>query len=197
MRGEGLLLAGSLLALALSQDASAQSQTEDHTYDALGRLVITDTSGANDGDARSYCYDDAGNRTKLRASQDSSAESCAAPTPDQLPPEPPQPPPPPPPPSGNTPPAASNDSVSGDCMDTATVNLTVNDFDADDDPTRPVLVSIVKTSGSGGASKVSASSVSVSFALNGGGGVFSYVIEDSDGATDTGTLHVTTNQCLD
>lgn len=80
-------------------------------------------------------------------------------------------------------------------METATVNLTANDFDAEDEPVKPVLLSIVKTSGRGSASKVSASSVSVSFALSGGSGVFTYTIEDSGGATDTGTLYVTTNEC--
>lgn len=195
MRGHKLLFAGSCLALATSQVAFGQAQTEDHAYDALGRLVITDTSGNNDGQARSYCYDKAGNRTDLRASTDSSAASCASTSPTPLPSPTPTPTPTPPPPPGNTPPAADNDFVSGDCMETATVNLTANDFDAEDEPVKPVLLSIVKTSGRGSASKVSASSVSVSFALSGGSGVFTYTIEDSGGATDTGTLYVTTNEC--
>lgn len=48
-----------------------------YTYDALGRLIKTDTTGgANGGEADSFCYDAAGNRTTYKSNAEGSLASC-------------------------------------------------------------------------------------------------------------------------
>lgn len=196
LTGLAVLAGGSLLALPAA--LSAQSRTETHTYDALGRLVVTRTNGGPaQADTRSLCYDEEGNRQKLAMVNDGTVAACAPP-PVQTPPPVTGTPTPTPPPSGNTPPVAVNDAVSGKCFHTATINLTANDSDAQDSPAKPVLVSVDGGSGGfAGAYQVSNSSVSVDFGPAGDWTQFTYTVRDSAGATATGTLTVTTSGSCD
>src|SRR3954465_10388512 len=100
-----LFLATSSCALAT---AALASETTTYTYDALGRLVATTSSGTvNNGLATSIAYDPAGNRSNYTVS------GAAGGGPPPPPPSPPPPPPPPPPPSG---PISNPDSASvGKC----------------------------------------------------------------------------------
>ena len=186
------------LILALPASLSAQSQTETHSYDELGRLIVTTTSGGlNNGDTRSYCFDEEGNRQELKFTSNGTTANCVAPTP-QTPPPPnsgssaPTPTPTP----TNTPPVAVNNSVSGLCWNVTTVNLTANDSDAEDAPAKPVLVSI--SNGAGGqasATIASSSSVYVDFGPLWDITTFTYTVQDSDGAQDSATLSVATSSC--
>jgi hypothetical protein len=177
--------AGVALAMVLAAPASSQTQT--FTYDALGRLITAATSGGqNNGDRRSYCFDAAGNRLHVKASSDGSQASCVDPGNTSGGPPPPPPPPPPP----NTPPTTQDDLASGRCNTTKVVNLVANDTDAESN--YPLsLISITRTSGnSATAYKSSSDSVTVKFAPTDGDAFFTYVVQDSLGATATGTLQV-------
>lgn len=195
MKIQNFLSACSLIAFAFATQAVAQStQTEDHEYDSLGRLIVTDVSGLNNGDTRGYCYDELGNRLKLRASIDGSEPTCSSPNPPTPPPPPSPPPPPPAPPSGNVPPVADADNISGECGTSIILNITADDFDAEDDPTKPTLVSLAPwLSGPASATIVSASSVSVTFGSAEGFTHYQYIVEDSQGASDQATLAITTS----
>ena len=197
MRRFAILLAATAAGVIFIPKASSQTQTEYHEYDELGRIEATRTTGLNAGDARSYCYDRLGNRKALRASNDNSSANCAAPTPMPTPAPEPTPTPTPPPTSSNNPPTANADNLPLDCFDSLTVNLTANDFDAEDYPAKPSLVSITRTAGPASASKISGSSSSVIVSAGGVNGTasFSYTITDSAGATDTGALTVYITGC--
>lgn len=68
LRSAALVLGAGFLVLGHAASLSAQTQIKKHTYDALGRLIITETSGGSgDGETRSICYDKAGNRTAYTA----------------------------------------------------------------------------------------------------------------------------------
>ena len=195
LRGSGLMALS--MGLLWSLPVQAQSRSETHTYDELGRLIVTRTNnGPSNADTRSLCYDEEGNRKRLELNANGSVAACAPPPVQTPPPLGGTPPPPPPPSSSNTPPVASNDSVSGYCFLTASVNLTANDSDVEDSPTKPVLVSIDGGSGGfAGAYKISNSSVSVDFGPAGDVTTFNYTIRDSVGATATGRLTVYTSSC--
>lgn len=173
--------------------AAVSQEVETHTYDELGRLISTQTSGPNssfnDDEARSYCYDALGNRTDLKASTDNSVLACPAPSPAATPPVTPSPTPTPPAPPTNSPPYAVDDAVWGNCGASTSISVTANDSDAEDSPIKPQLVSITKLSGFATASVVSGN-VSLNYGGYSGFSVFSYTIEDSDGATGAGTLEV-------
>lgn len=179
--------------------AAQQQSVETYTYDALGRLVRVEVSGGqNNGDKHSICYDKAGNRTAYKASADGSLATCAvgSPTPTPTPAPTPTPTPTPTPAPSNSPPNAVNDLVSGNCNGWTLVNLTVNDTDPE--PNYPLsLVSL--SAGSGGdsnASIASSSSVEVFFGPTAWAvTTFTYTVQDSLGATDTGSLSVSTGSC--
>ena len=182
--------------MTLSTQAVAQStQVEDHRYDSLGRLIVTEVSGLNDGDTRSYCYDQLGNRLTLRASVDGSEPACAAGSSPTPPADPPPPPPPPPPSSSNVPPVADDDFISGQCDTSTPFNLTADDFDAEDDPIKPALISLtLKFAGPASAviTNASTSSVSIEFGAEVGATTYDYTVADSAGATDTAQLTIST-----
>lgn len=172
--------------LAVGTTSSAQQSTKTYTYDALGRLVSSVTSGGqNDGQAYSSCFDDGHNRTAYEAVNDGSIAACVdigtvGGTPD----------PDPDPGPTNSPPVTANDSAIAYCNTPKTINLTANDSDPEGNtPLR--VTSLTKTSGAPILSYiVSASSVSVT-AATGGARVFSYTVEDSLGASAQGHLTVT------
>lgn len=64
------------------------TETITYSYDALGRLVASQSSGdVNNNQARSLCYDSAGNRTQFRSSSTGSLTGCVpTPTPTPAPP---------------------------------------------------------------------------------------------------------------
>ncbi|MEO0419754.1 MAG: RHS repeat domain-containing protein [Pseudomonadota bacterium] len=170
------LASASLAAFCFTGVTYAQSSTETYTYDALGRLVkVVTTDGQNHADTRSYCYDDADNRTQVLANTSNGSTICGS--------APPPPPPPPPPP--NDPPDAEDDIATAACSANQFVNLTNND-----DGSPPLtLVSIVKISGSGSATIANASTVSVIFpSTNFGTGDYTYTVEGPSGATDTASF---------
>lgn len=187
-------------ALALQPSPAEAQQTQSQSFDALGRLVtVVTTGGANDQDARSLCYDEVGNRDKFRASIDASTANCPPPPPPPPTPPPPTPPTPPPPPSppGNLPPVAEANSVDGNCNGWTIVNLTANDTDPEGN--YPLtFVSLNHASGSDStALKVSNSSAEINFGSFVGITEFSYLVQDSLGASSTGILWVSVASCGD
>jgi len=77
---DSLFVSASILALGLSSVAHA-TETVTYTYDALGRLVVGSSTGTvNNGQARSYCYDAAGNRTQIRIDAAGNTAPCATST---------------------------------------------------------------------------------------------------------------------
>lgn len=164
-------------ALAFSLEASA-SEIQEYTYDALGRLVAVEYSGSvNSGQAHSICYDPAGNRTVYKSSSTGGLAGCATSTPT------------PTPTPTNTPPAANTDSTSMAICSFKTVNVVGNDTDADGD----VPLEVVDVSGGlPGVSASASGTTSVRLESFSQTGTFAvtYTIEDTRGATDTGTLNV-------
>src|SRR3954470_18540503 len=200
--GARYLLATSAVAFAAAAQAS---ETTTYSYDALGRLVSAASSGTvNNGLATTIAYDPAGNRScygVTGAGAGSGGSDCSAPPPPPPPapppPSPPPPPPPPPPPSGNQPPVANSDVAPSipKCGGTS-VNVTANDTDPEGN--YPLTV----TSASGGAAIVvtviSPSTLWIDSVGASGLKSFSYTVQDSLGASSTGsgTITVTTvNQC--
>jgi hypothetical protein len=181
-------LASSTCALATGALAS---ETTTYTYDALGRLISSASSGTvNNGLATTIAYDPAGNRAcygVTGAATGSGGGNCSAP-----------PPPPPPPPPGNQPPVANPDTAPSipKCGSTS-VNVTANDTDPEGN--YPLTVTGV----SGGASLtltiLSASTIGIESLGASGLKTFSYTVSDSLGATSTGTVSITVttaNQCF-
>lgn len=88
MRMSRFVAGTATLAIATASHSSPATSTETITYtcDALGRLVAAQSSGSvNSGQARSLCYNAAGNRTQYRSSNAGALVSCSggasAPTP--------------------------------------------------------------------------------------------------------------------
>lgn len=192
----GLVLVAATLVPDRTSISFAQ-QVETNQYDALGRLIVTQTAGGqNNGEARSICYDVVGNRQKFRASTDASIATCVPPPPAPTPSPSPTPTPTPTPTPSNSPPNAVNDSVSGTCNGWTVINVTLNDTDPE--PNYPLsLVSV--SAGSGGdsdASVFSSTHIEVFFGPTAWTNTsFTYTVADSLGATDTATLTVSTESC--
>lgn len=67
---------GLLTGLPLS-GTSAASETLTYTYDALGRLVVTKSTGTvNSNQTHSICYDKAGNRISYIATSNGLPAAC-------------------------------------------------------------------------------------------------------------------------
>lgn len=78
LRLAALIIGAGVVALGCSASLAAQTQIKKHTYDALGRLIVTETSGGSaDGETGSICYDKAGNRTVYTATSIGLEEGCA------------------------------------------------------------------------------------------------------------------------
>ena len=197
MTKHSLMVASAIFLAGIDSASSAQSSTETYTYDALGRLIVTDTSGGeNDAEVHSLCYDKAGNRTEYKTTSDGAASSCiddgssggsgggGGGTP-----------PPPPPPPSNNPPVTQNDSATLFCDMILTVNLTANDSDPEGN--FPLTVTnVVYTSGSpASVSSFSASSATIDAGPIDGITTFTYTVQDSLGASSTGTLTIATTGC--
>lgn len=185
---------------ALPAQAEAQTSTETYTYDALGRLVVANTSGgSNNAEAHSICYDQSGNRTQYDSKSDGTSAICTdlgsatsaasraaatAGTVSDLPPILPA-----------RPLTAQKDFASGVCLNKLTVNLTANDFDQDNQ--YPLTLRAISKSGGGSATAalVSPSSVSVTFGASGDMTDFVYTVANSVGVTTTGEFKVSTPLC--
>ena len=178
-----LLCTSFLCAAAISQVPAWASDTVTYTYDELGRLVGTTTSGGpNNSTAIGTCFDPAGNRTRYDV-----AISAPAPAPCPTPAPVPSPPPPPPPPP-NQPPIAGPDTVNIICYSSTIINPLWNDYDLDNNVPL-TIVSITRVSGTATAVFTTAPSVLVTTAAN-GTSVFSYTLRDDLGATSIGTITV-------
>jgi YD repeat-containing protein len=182
-RGVGLCLATSLVALTAAAQAS---ETTTYTYDALGRLTATSSTGTvNNGVATSVGYDPAGNRSNYAVT----GAGGGAPPPPPPPPGPPPPPPPPPPPANQPPVANPNTAPSIPKCGYTTVDVTANDTDPEGN--YPLTVTGV----SGGASLVltilSASTIGIESIGASGLKTFTYTVADSLGATATGNVSIT------
>jgi uncharacterized protein RhaS with RHS repeats len=170
-------LASSALALA---SAAQAGETVTYSYDALGRLVATTSSGTvNDGLTTSLAYDPAGNRSTYMVS----GAGGGAP-----PPSPPGPVPPPPP-AGNQPPVALDDTGGTTICRAAYFNVLSNDSDPDGNT--PLTLVSVSSNGLRGDASVAGSQVY--FAPNGitGAANVTYTIRDSLGATASAVLSLT------
>lgn len=184
-----LAITGVVMAIGLAA-ASAANETTHHNYDALGRLVISQSEGTvNDDETRSLCYDAAGNRTKFVSDDAAGVANCAPAF---------QPMPSPSPIStSNTPPTANTDSVSVrkpsffQPAETKSVNVIANDTDADGDLPL-VLISVSITSGGASVQLESSSNVLVTAASSAGASSANYEVIDARGAVSTGTLTIQT-----
>jgi len=184
-----LFLATSSCALAT---AALASETTTYTYDALGRLVATNSSGTvNNGLATTIAYDPAGNRScySVTGAATGSGGACgSAPPPPPPPPPSPPPPPPPPPPSG---PVANPDSGTVGKCGTVFVNVIANDTD----PGGHTPLTLTGVSGATRGTASVASSTLVEFDSSGilGTTTFSYTMQNSIGQTATGSITITIN----
>ena len=176
-RASRWLLAGSVLAVASAAEAA---ETTTYTYDPLGRLTATSSSGGPaSGVNSSYGYDCAGNRIQVLT-------GSAAPVP---------PPPPcasagPPPPGNNQPPTANPDTAPSipKCGST-TVNVTANDSDPEGH--LPLVVTGVGTAAGLSLTVINASTIGIESLGPSGLKTFTYTVRDSLGATSTGNVSVT------
>jgi YD repeat-containing protein len=170
-----LLLATSLLALAAA--ASRASETTAYTYDELGRLTATSSSGTvNNGVATGVAYDRAGNRSSYTVTGAGAGGT---------PPPPPASSPPPPPPGANRPPAALDDRGEVPRCQTRDFEVTANDSDPDGDP-----LTLTAVTGDPGFSILSATTIRYSNDRPVGAFSATYTISDGRGGSATAVLHV-------
>ena len=174
--GARFFLATSLLALTAS---ARGSETVTYSYDALGRLTATASSGTvNNGVATSVAYDPAGNRSAYNVS------GASGPPPSSPPPSsPPSSPPPSSPPPG--PPTAVDDYGEGRRCQSRDFNVVANDSDPNGDP---LTVSAV----SGGSDFSIVSATTIRYTNGGQVGPFSatYTISDGQGGSASATLYI-------
>jgi hypothetical protein len=185
-----LFLATSSCALATGAQGS---ETTTFTYDALGRLVATSSSGTvNNGLTTGIGYDRAGNRacyTVTGAATGSGGGCTPSPPPPPPPPPPPSPPPPPPPPPpSGTPPVTVADSASVGVCNSVTVDVVANDSD----PGGNYPLTLVSVGSSSRGEGTVASTTQVTFTAYGtiGNTSVQYVVRNSVGTTATGTLNI-------
>jgi YD repeat-containing protein len=194
-RGARLLLATSLLALSTIAQADV---TTTYTYDALGRLTnVTRSVDQATPLSTKIDYDPAGNRRNYWVG------TGAPPT---IPPwDPPPPPPaddppvtPPPvgPPPSNLPPVTHLDTLTVLRCEIGAVNVLANDTD----PEGNYPLSLVSVSDGGSGVVWISDSQTISYqSTQVGSDTVTYVVQDSLGATASGTLNVSiasaTQQC--
>ena len=185
MRNKSAYLLGTAVGVLVLNGSGQASDTVIYSYDALGRLVATSTTGGtNDGLGVSTAYDPAGNRTNYSVS----GASGSPPPPPPPPPSPPPPPPPPPPP-GNQPPVAVADVGSQNRCTEASYDVLANDSDPDGN--LPLV--LVSVSGGGTRGTPTIFQNKISFTPNGlnGTALVDYTMRDSLGATASTTLTIT------
>ncbi len=169
-----LLLSSCGAAVLLTSAIASAAETVSFGYDALGRLTgSTISGGPNNTINTAICFDAAGNR--IRYTVGASVTSCGSgptPTPTPTP--------------SNTPPVAVNDSTSGPCNSAITYNVVANDYD----PDGHTPLSLVSASGNTNVDAQVVSSTSIQFigSVPGNTSTVSYVVQDSLGATATGSV---------
>lgn len=198
MRRIGLFLAISVSTLAVAaatpyDGGALGNETATYSYDALGRLTGSSVAGGpNDSRITATCFDPAGNRVRYDVAN-AAPPACGAPTPTPTPAPTPTPTPTP----TNQPPVANPDTAPSIAKCGSTnVNVTANDTDPEGN--LPLTVTSVSGPAALTLSIVSASTVNV--VSNGlpGTKTFTYTVQDSLGASSTGTVTITitqVNQC--
>jgi YD repeat-containing protein len=162
-----------------SSHARAQEATS-YSYDALGRLVSTSTSGGpNSGVVMGTCFDAAGNRAQYVVG--AAGAPCTTPTPSPTPTPTPTP--------TNTPPVAVADSTSFHCASYKTLNVLANDYDPDGN-TPLSLVGVTASNPSMWVDIANSTSIQMAASLPGSYTV-NYTVSDSLGATAVGSVSVT------
>ncbi len=153
------------------------TETISYSYDAQGRLTRAARSGSvNNGLTTQYQHDAADNRT--------SRWTGTGP-----PPAPPPAPPPPPPPPANNPPATVADTLSVARCATGSKNVVANDSDPEGN--LPLALVDVSPGIRGSATVLDASTVQYEAFDSTGTDPLTYTVQDSLGASSTGTLTVT------
>ena len=156
--------------IAAAATPALAAETVTFTYDALGRLVASASSGSvNNGVQGSLSYDPAGNRSSYAVSGAAGGG--------------------PPPPPSNLPPVPGNDTSSGVCNVTKIINVVANDTDPEGNV--PLALVSVTPGNNTGASVSSSISLAVTGYFRGTEYIY-YVVRDSLGATATGRLTYTT-----
>lgn len=176
IRKRRILLSSSCFAVLLSGQSAASADVVTYSYDALGRLVASTTAGGpNNSVGTAICFDPAGNRTRYTVG--AGVASCgtgSTPTPT------------PTPTPTNQPPVAVADSASGRCNMVASYNVVANDYDPDGN--MPLSLVSVNSTGSVDAVVVSITTIQFIGSVI-GTEILSYVVQDSLGATATGTIN--------
>jgi hypothetical protein len=187
-RRQTLLTTCCFAAAGLMNGAADAAETVSYTYDALGRLTNTAISGGpNNTIGTATCFDPAGNRTRYTVG--AGVTSCGTGTPAPSPTPTPTPTPTP----ANSPPVAVNDSGSGTCGQTKTINVLANDYDPDGHT--PLSLVSVTPGGNTDAQIASSTSLYVTGYAVGTEYIY-YVVKDSLGATATGRLTYTTTNSV-
>lgn len=169
------LLSATLAGLASPARAD---ETQKYAYDALGRLIAVQYSGSiNNGQAHSLCYDPAGNRVQYKSSSLGSLASCGGSTPT----------PSPTPTPTNNPPTTKSDYLNLPEWSPGSVDVVINDSDPDGD--YPLKITAISDT-SGYAYVANSTTIGWNGSIAGTYYV-TYTIQDSRGATATGTLTVT------
>jgi hypothetical protein len=187
MRSRGKV-ALSLTVLAAATGAMA-SETITYHYDSRGRLIRVEHAGAiNNNIDTNYVLDRGDNRTTFATGVNLAPVPPPAPlpppSPPQGPPSPPQGPPPPP----NQPPVTHTDTLNVARCTTATINVVANDTDPESN--YPLTVIGVSDATKGTATVTSATDITYEAGGMTGAEALTYTVQDSLGATSTGTLYV-------
>lgn len=144
---------------------STPAQAQEYTYDAHGRL---ETATYASGKVVTYCYDDAGNRTRRVVG--TSVVSCSTG-------------------SSNNPPNAVNDLAFTNPFTLIDIFALANDSDPDSDPL--TITSLGTVSPTSGSVSINSGGGSVSFSASADGTyTFTYTISDGNFGTDTATITV-------
>jgi YD repeat-containing protein len=179
MRARSLLLAGVACAVLLAGPSSQASENTVYVYDALGRLITsTRTGGPSSGVTMATCFDPAGNRSQYFVGT-SGVPACATPAPDPTPTPTPTP--------TNHPPIAAADSYSVATCSETWLSVKANDSDPDGDP-----ITLIAASNSGYYATPYVSDPQIDYWANNHNGTdtVTYTIQDSHGATATGTATI-------
>ena len=166
-----LVLPCGVAALVVS-GAGRASETVVYSYDPLGRLKTSNvTGGPNNNIGTATCFDPAGNRTRYTVGTGPAA--CGTSTGST------------PTPPGGSPPVANPNSVSGPCNSTVNYNVVANDTD----PNGNTPLTLVTVTGSATVDATIISSTTIQFIGSApGSSTWYYVIQNSVGATTTGTI---------
>lgn len=165
-----------IVAAAAAISAPAASETVTYSYDALGRLVGTSTSGGpNDGVGVGTTYDPAGNRCTYTVGGAGGGGSAECPGGGGDPP-------------GNQLPAAVDDS--GSMTRCAEKTFAVLSNDSDPDGNLPLALVGVSYGGTRGSASISGTGILFTPSGVTGTAAVGYVMRDSLGATDSATLTI-------